>query len=407
MGARQTAPEATDAPAAAPGSTAPAPTLDAASLAALVEAFQAKLDALHQAAQSSDENFPGATAAFVLPDGSVHAFATGFSEHGDGGDGGGDGEGVAMHQDMRMPSGSIGKTFAAATAIHLAMSGKLDLDQKISTWLGDEDWFSQVPNHAELTFRHLLTHTGGLIDHAFDSEAFAEWAKTRPRDNPDVYLEPRETMRFVLDTEALFAPGEGYNYTDTGYILAGIALEKATGRSYYEQLRELVLDPLGLEFTLPADRRDLPGLAQGYAHESSVFFGTPLEIVGSDGLLAIHPLNEWTGGGLVSNPQDLARFAKLHFEGEALPGDYLPELLAIGFREEGNEGGYGLGVSIGSSELGVHYGHGGFYPGYNSRVAYYPDYGVAVAMQINSDKSRVSEHTQTLAGLVLDAVSSK
>ena len=54
------------------------------------------------------------------------------------------------------------------------------------------------------------------------------------------------------------------------------------------------LVPLGLDLTLAADRRDLPGLAQGYAHASSRLYGTPLEVV-VDGRFILHPLQEWTG----------------------------------------------------------------------------------------------------------------
>lgn len=360
--------------------------------------FQQQLDDLYRAAQSTDENFPGATAAFILPDGRIFSFATGFSDVS---------RNIPMGKNMRMPSGSIGKTYAAAVALQLAQNGALDLDTKISTWLGEEAWFSRVPNNDELTVRILLTHTGGLLDHAFASREFVEWVQTSwTSGNRDAYLRPRQLVEFVLDREPLFAVGEGFNYTDTGYILVGIALEEATGRSYYDLLRELFLQPLDFAFTLPADQRALPDLAQGYAHESSKFFGTPLEIV-EDGIMVMNPLTEWTGGGLINNPQDLVRWAKLLYEGEAISGEgELDQLLQIGFMPEPDKptDGYGLGVSIRQTEHGISYGHGGFYPGYNSRMVYFPDHGVAVAMQINSDKSNVAEHTMTLAGTVLQGL---
>jgi tRNA threonylcarbamoyl adenosine modification protein YjeE len=154
--------------------------------------------------------------------------------------------------------------------------------------------------------------------------------------------------------------------------------------------------------TLPADRRDLPGLAQGYAHASSELFGTPLEIV-ADGRMVVHPLQEWTGGGLVNNPQALVRWAKLLYEGDAISGDDLPQLLEIGFPTDSTKPhlGYGLGVYVDEGEHGLIYGHGGFFPGYNSLVAYYPDHGVAVAIQINSDDSQMDRHLLRLADVVI------
>jgi len=372
------------------------PPVQADYSAAIENHFQLKLDQLYAAAKATDENFPGATAAFILPDGRIFGFATGNSDvtHN-----------LPMNKNLRMPSGSIGKSYVAAVALQLAQTGVLDLDTRISTWLGDEAWFSRVPNGNDLTLRLLLHHTGGLLDHAFASPEFVEWVQAvGTTGDQDAYLSPRQLVEFVLDREPLFAAGEGFNYTDTGYILAGIAMQEATGRTYYDMLTEFFLKPLDFAFTLPADQRALPDLAQGYAHESSQIFGTPLEIV-DKGVMVLNPLTEWTGGGLINNPQDMVRWAKLLYEGDAISGEGEREqLLEVGFIQSIDKpaDGYGLGVSIRETEYGMSYGHAGFYPGYNSQMLYFPKYGIAVAMQINSDKSSVSKHAMNLAALVID-----
>jgi D-alanyl-D-alanine carboxypeptidase len=362
----------------------------------IAKQFQAELHSLYQQAQTTEENFPGATAAFILPDSRVYAFATGYSDIS---------QQTPMTTELRMPSGSIGKTYVAALALLLAQRGEIDLDQKVSHWLADEDWFARVPNAEQLTLRILLSHTGGLLDHAFASDDFVQWIQaSRRAGDRDAFLRPRQVMEFVLDTDALFPAGKGFNYTDTGYILAGITIEKATQRTYYDLLTEHFLQPLGLQYTLPADQRGLPDLAQGYAHESSKFFGTPLEII-EDGLMVMNPVTEWTGGGLVNNPQDLVVWAKLLYEGNAIEGEgELEQLLDIGFitDEDKPSDGYGLGVAIRQTQHGMSYGHGGFYPGYNSRVIYFPDHKIAVAMQINSDKTSVPDHTMSLARIVIN-----
>ncbi len=378
------------------GATETERSLSAEATAALVEAFQAELDAAWAQARETDENFPGATAAFILPDGRVFGFATGLSDVDDE---------IPMTPDMRMGSGSIGKTYVAAVALQLAMSGELDLDAPVSTWLGGEAWFSRVPNHADLTVRNLLNHTAGMIQPYFEDPDFAVRLGEVFRD-PDAYMTPEEFIaETVLDAEPLFPAGGGYHYSDVHYTLAGLAIEEATGRAYYDLLDEFFLDPLGLDLTLAADRRDLPGLAQGYAHRSSQLYGTPLEVV-VDGRLILHPLQEWTGGGLVNNPQAMVRWAKLLYEGEAIEGDDLPHLLDVGFPPDSTKPhlGYGLAVSVAEGEHGLTYGHGGFWPGYNSLLAYYPDHGVAVSIQINSDDSRMRDHLPKLAGVVLEAL---
>ena len=115
---------------------------------------------------------------------------------------------------------------------------------------------------------------------------------------------------------------------------------------------------------------------------------------------------EWTGGGLVNNPQAMVRWAKLLYEGEAIEGEDLPQLLEVGFPADSAKPhlGYGLAVSVAESEHGLTYGHGGFWPGYNSLLAYYPDHGVAVSIQINSDESRMRDHLPKLASVVLAAL---
>ena len=372
------------------------PSLSPEATAALVEAFQAELDAAWAQAQETDENFPGATAAFILPDGRVFGFATGESDVDDD---------IPMTPDMRMGSGSIGKTYVAAVALQLAMNGELDLDAPVSTWLGDEEWFPRVPNHADLTVRNLLNHTAGMIQPYFEDPDFAVRLSEVFRD-PDAYMTPEEFIaETVLDAEPLFPAGGGYHYSDVHYTLAGLAIEEAAGRAYYDLLDEFFLERLGLDLTLAADRRDLPGLAQGYAHRSSELYDTPLEVV-VDGRFILHPLQEWTGGGLVNNPQAMVRWAKLLYEGEAIEGDDLSQLLDVGFPADSTKPhlGYGLAVSIAESEHGLTYGHGGFWPGYNSLLAYYPEHGVAVSIQVNSDESRMRDHLPRLAGVVIETL---
>ena len=81
--------------------------------------------------------------------------------------------------------------------------------------------------------------------------------------------------------------------------------------------------------------------------------------------MAVHPMQEWTGGGVVNNPQALVRWAKLLYEGDAVAGEgERDDLFAVGHPvdPERPDLGYGLGVSIAESEHGMTYGHGGFFP---------------------------------------------
>ncbi len=96
-----------------------------------------------------------------------------------------------------------------------------------------------------------------------------------------------------------------------------------------------------------------------------------------------NPATEWTGGGLYSNPQDLVRWAKLLYEGRAIEGDYVHELLHSGYRGADATAVYGLGAYQYQTSFGAAYGHGGWIPGYNSAMRYFPVERFALAFQIN------------------------
>lgn len=364
---------------------------------------QAELDSRYAAAQSADELFPGATLAFALPEGRVASFAAGFSDIE---------KRLPMRSGSLMPAGSIGKTFVAAVSLDMLDDRLLDLDGRIERWLGDEHWFARLPNANTITLRHLLNHSSGIIDHVFDTDSrFQDYLREQfGGDNATHSFNPRDMVRFVLDRESLFPAGEGFHYTDTGYLLVGMIIEKASRSDYYEELARRLLVPLNLDQTTPLNRRDVEGIAQGYALESHRLFGLPDKVV-ADSALVFDPSLEWTGGGLATTSEDLVRWAMALFSGKAIGQNHVDEMLnSIAVTEhfaddpERNYG-YGLGINVAHTKLGVAYRHGGFFPGYNSILAYFPDAGIAVAMQINTDQSNIDEHFEAIANIIISGVS--
>lgn len=354
---------------------------DAVATSDLHEDFQAALDAFQK-----KYDFPGATAAYVLRDGTTGVAATGLADVEND---------TLMTVRSRMLSASIGKTFVGATAVALARESVLELDTPVSRWLGDRQWFARLPNHDTIILRHLLNHSSGLPDHvhldSFATEVSHRW---REKHNP---FSPEELIGFVLDMPPLFEPGDAWSYSDTGYVLMGLVIEAATGRSYYEEIRERFLTPLDLTLTTPSDRRLLPGLAAGYMGTENAF-GFPRKTTQANGMMEWHPGFEWTGGGLVSNPCDLARWGASLFGGNAISGDYLTELLrAIPISPADPNVYYGAGVGIYRTGLfGPVYGHGGWIPGYSSSLRYYPNHGVTIAFQINTDIGIVDDTTSVV-----------
>lgn len=347
----------------------------------LAKEFQLTLDAMQK-----QHGFPGATAAYVLADGTVGVAATGLADIESA---------TAMTVNSRMLAASIGKTFVGATAVALAREGTLDLDIPVSRWLGELKWFSRLPNHDTITLRHLLTHSSGLPDHVH-LKRFARDVSRKWRENVNPFA-PEDLIHFVLDLPPLFEAGKGWTYSDTGYILIGLVIEKATEGNYYNELEERFIKPLGLTLTAPSDSRVLPGLAAGYMATDNAF-GFPRKTVTADGAMAWHPALEWTGGGLVSNSRDLVVWGKALFEAKAMTGPYLAELLSsVPVSADTPDIQYGLGVAIyRTGPFGQVYGHGGWIPGYSSSLRYYPDHGVAIAFQINTDIGAVDSTSNVM-----------
>jgi D-alanyl-D-alanine carboxypeptidase len=354
----------------------------------LTERFQSELDRFQKAGA-----FPGATAAFILADGRYAVCAAGYADKE---------QKVPMKADSRMLSGSVGKTFAAAVALSLAQEGKVGLDDKIEKWLGGEDWFSRLPNGKDITLRMLLTHSSGLTDHVNDlGFGLAVLQRTRSATpDPDFHFKPRELVEFVLDKKPLFPAGQGYSYTDTGYILVGMIIERAAGSTYYAELQKRFLDPLKLTLTVPANTRDIPGLSPGYMSPSNPL-GLPAKTV-ADGKMLFNPANEWTGGGLATNPGDLVRWAKALYEGKAMPKPYRDDLLKSVPCDKSGKTRYGAGVVIQESGLGKIYGHDGWFPGYRTILVYLPARKVAIAMQTNTDVNQnMGKYLLALAKIVV------
>ncbi len=362
--------------------------LDTDDFEALTSAFQDQLDSLGR----QDDAPPGMLAAFALPDGRVGAAATGWADR--------EAE-TPMRLDTRSMSGSIGKTFVSAVTLSLVRERILELDTKIESWVGDEPWFARVPNARDITLRMLLNHGSGIPDHVFSWRfRWAVFRKLITGDGRSGFT-PMETLDFVLDRDPLFPAGTGYAYTDTGYILLGLIIERVSGRSYYELLQERILEPLQLERTIPSNRIRIPELATGYFQPIPHL---PQIATLRDGAFRFNPASEWTGGGLATNPQDLVRWAKTLYEGNALRGPYLDDLLSQPNTVD-EETSYGLGVYIYDTPLGRAFGHGGWFPGYTARMLYFPEHRIAVAIQCNRDRGvPTQEFTLALAGIVIDSL---
>ncbi|MCC6677944.1 MAG: beta-lactamase family protein [Phycisphaerales bacterium] len=301
-----------------------------------------------------------------------------------------------MPADGRMLSGSTGKTYCVAVMLQLVEAGRARLDDKIAVWLGDEPWFDRLPNARAITLRMLMNHTSGVPEHVQLAEFTAAIAEA-----PQRVWKPAELVAFILDKPAACEAGKGWSYADTNYILVGMIIERITGRAFYDEARTRLLEPLKLERTSPSDRPALEGLVSGYTGPGNPF-PVPREVA-VGGVYAINPQFEWTGGGYISSSADLARWARLLWGGRVLKPETMQEVSRGVKAKTGPDDEYGLGVQMWPSRHGPVMAHTGWFPGYVTLMAYYPERGVAVAVQVNTDSGKAVKGLRGLADELVDA----
>ena len=331
----------------------PVLALDQEELTALLEAALAKME------------LPGLRAAVGFADGATVAAATGLADMENG---------IPLNNTVGMPGGSTGKTFVAALTMLLVEDGLLNLDDPVSQWLGGQAWFEELPNAGAMRLRHLLSHSSGMGDYpqtmAYNLRSI--WRAVR---HGTIQFETGELIGFTT-REPLFPPGEGYAYTDAGYLVLGRVIEAATGREYFELLEERILAPQGLDQVRPQDRSILPDITPGYMAGA--------RNLRDDGSMKIDPSSEWTGGGLITNPAMLVAFYGELTAGRVVQPQSLELMLQSGWRDPASpEMHYGYGLFV--YDNGASFGHGGLWPGYRSHVTHFTDSGITVAVQTNRD----------------------
>ncbi len=321
-------------------------------LAAMLDAARVEMD------------MPGVRAALRYPDGRIVLASVGLADQA---------KEIPLDNTLVMPGGSTGKTFVATLAMLLVEEGVLSLDDLISRWLADESWFRSLPNAEFIRVRHLLSHSAGLHDYP-GSPGFLAKMVWRVIWQGSAYFEPDELIGFTLNKKPLFPAGEGFSYTDIGYLVLGKVIESVSGREYYDLLAERILQPLDLMAITPQNRSVISGMPPGYQNGVSN--------LREDGRMKLDPRSEWTGGGLVTTPALLVRFLSALAEGGVVSDSSLTAMLQGEWRDPDLPWHYGYGLFVRS---GQRIEHGGLWPGYRTHMAHFMQSGVTIAVQTNRD----------------------
>jgi len=290
--------------------------------------------------------------------------------------------GIPIVVDSVFEAGSVSKQFTAAAVLLLAREGKLALEDDVRKYI------PELPDYGHpITVDELLSHTSGLRDWG-DVEAIAGW----PRGDR-IY-----SMADVLDVakrqHALnFEPGTAWSYTNTGYNLLAIIVERVSGKSLPAFSRERIFIPLGMTRSQWRDdfRRVVSGRAIAYGASSSGYQQEmPFEnAIGNGGLLT-------TVGDLLIWNQAL---------NEAKLGPYLTtELQRISKLNDGRPTEYARGLFISPYRGFREISHSGATAGYRAWLGRYPDQGLSIAMLCNAGDARTEKLAHALADLYLPDV---
>ncbi|GAA4764134.1 hypothetical protein GCM10023219_05830 [Stakelama sediminis] len=284
--------------------------------------------------------------------------------------------------NARYQIASISKQFTAAAILLLQNEGKLSLDDKLSKY------FPDITDADQITIRELLSHTSGLQDY---------W----PQDYSFAAMEHAVTPQQIVDRWAKkpldFKPGTQWQYSNTGYVVAGMIVEKVSGEKLMPFLREHIFKPLGMN-PVNQDTAIGPGFPTGY-HRYALGPVRP-EKPAAPGWL-------WAAGELSMTASDLARWDIARIDRTVLPKQDWQEQETEIKLTDGKPSGYGLGVSLSTRDGHKVVSHGGEAVGFLSENVVIPSQKYAVVALVNADFGRAtSAITQGITNLLLPAKAS-
>jgi D-alanyl-D-alanine carboxypeptidase len=282
----------------------------------------------------------------------------------------------------RFPIYSITKTLTAVCVLRLQEERQLGVDDSLRTW------FSELDVPPAITLTHLLRHTSGLGDYGPIPEYHAA-----VRSHPSQPWTREQFLDAVLPRGLLFATGDGWAYSNIGYMLLRLVLEQVTGGTFASVIHDRIATPLALANTFAAERIDdwstcVPG------------FGS--EVDGDRRVVDVRPLYHpgWCAPGVVvSTAEETTAIVDALMAGRLLTRDSLAKMLTMERisvdAPETIDPASGMGIFTDTaSTLGLNYGHGGGGPGYDLDVTVYPESRlgrVTIAVFVNTSSGARSQ----------------
>jgi CubicO group peptidase (beta-lactamase class C family) len=292
--------------------------------------------------------------------------------------------GVPMRLDSKLNLGSMDKMFTAAVIGQLVDEGKVSFRDPVSKFLGGKGWTKA--DLSKVRVEHLLSHTSGLG--SYFNDTYERMARQLLRKVDDY-------KPLVAEETLAFEPGTKWQYSNTGFLLAGAVIEAATGRDYFDVVRERIYAKAGMP---TSDSYDIdlvvPNLAIGYSRERTAS-GTRWRANTFE-----HVIRGGPAGGGYSTARDLLAFAEAMRKGRLLSPATAERLWSA--KPELQSPDYGYGFGVGRDALGRTAGHSGGFSGIASILDIYLDTGWTVVVLSNLDGGMqpVAQKLREVAGRI-------
>lgn len=276
--------------------------------------------------------------------------------------------------------GSIGKQFTAAAIAHAEQAGHLSLDDPIQRWV------PEIPEYDRpITIRHLIHHTSGIRDY-LGLGNLSGWRIE------DVHTSDEILALIARQLAPNFPAGDEYLYSNSGYFLLSVIIERATGMSLREYAQNELLEPLGMHRTRVHDDRGavIPDRVVGYRLD--------------DGAYRIdHPWNfdQVGSGGVYSSIEDLVHWDRNYYTEEVGGTGFSQRLRQRGVLVDGDTISYAFGLSHGEYRGLSTIGHGGALAGFRSQLLRFPDERTTILVLCNFPTSDPGARARKVADAVL------
>jgi CubicO group peptidase (beta-lactamase class C family) len=266
-------------------------------------------------------------------------------------------------------TGSVGKQFTSMAVMMLVEEGKIGLEDKITKYIPEAPaaW-------KDVTVRHLLTHTSGIADYGGEEDTMGKGVINFRKD----YTE-EELVQAFAKMPMDFAPGEKWSYSNTGYVLLGVIIHRATGKFYGDFLQERVFEPLEMRSTRIISEADI------VPHRSSGYRLVKGELKNQEWVSPT--LNTTADGALYTNVLDLAKWDAALYTTKLVKQTSLDEIWTPVKLNSGKTYPYGFGWALGGKEGHGVVMHDGAWQGFTMSIARFVDDRLTVIVMTNLDEN--------------------